>query len=113
MFSGLSRKLIDDIGTSPQEILETEIRRRYRAETDENPTDGYYAGVVMCRHCEPNHEIEKSGWIFAHESEALSCAEYMLGGIVASVKNMMGEIDETVPRILEGVYEKYSGNSED
>ncbi len=85
LMSGLAEmavpdQLIDDVGedTMREAVIANEIRRRYKPETNRNPKDGCYAAVVMCRYCNPNHEVIKSAWIFDDETEAQQYAEQML-----------------------------------
>ena len=87
--------LIEDLGRRDvmEAALAHEIRRRYRCEADKNDDDGFYAAVLMCRHCNPNHEVMKSAWIFETKDDAMEYADIMLQSIIREKIAMIDDGD--------------------
>ena len=85
----LPEQLVTDVGD--RLVVESqvfpEIKRRYRSIADLNVRDGCYSAVVMCQHCNPNHEVVKTGWIFDSEEEAIEYAEEMVQEIAKDLVN--------------------------
>lgn len=79
----LPTRLVGKVGSQAADaVIANEVRKRYKPETSLNDNDGFYAAVVMCRYCEPNHEVMKSAWIFDTEDEAKEYAESMVESLV-------------------------------